>query len=361
MQKKASKVFTKDFISYNVSYLKAFSQINMKLRTTTATVICLICLALPGLAEKMLIDGVAARINSDIITIGEVARMMLPMQQELVGKYRGDALREKLLELYSDTVNALVERRLIMAAYEEQDMQLPEWVIDERIDEVIRENFRGDKSELMEILAREKMSFEEWRETWRERMGIASMRSSFFGRTINVSPEELVEQYEANREKYLTAGKAKLKMIFLKDDGPVDGADQESRAGLAEAAIVIEKLKKGAAFSDLAREYSDGNRAESGGDWGWVEPGVLRKEIVAAIDGLKEGDVTDPVETKQGVYIVKVEGLKDERIKAYEDVRDKIESELRMKRSEVAYKAWIERLKQDAYIEIADVDLFSSQ
>ena len=282
-------------------------------------VVTWVCLVSSVYAKPVMVDGVAARVNSGVITVGEVVRMMMPAQQDLLRQFKGDALTSRLRQLYKDTLSNLIERRVILDAYELQDMKIPEWIVDERVDEVIKNNFKGDRSELMTVLSRERVSFSEWRERWRERMIIASMRSSFVVRNINVPPKEIAARYERDREKYLQPAKVKLRMIFFKTG---DGA-----SALAEE--VLKKLSSGESFADLAQKHSGGNRAESGGDWGWVEPGVLRKEIVTAVSTLDVGAVSGLIDTKKGSYILKLEDRKEEKIQSFDSARVEIEDELR--------------------------------
>lgn len=318
----------------------------------------LACLAITAAADKILIDGVAARVNGNVITIGEVVRMMTPVQQELVVKYRGDVLIARLKEAYADALNSLIETRLIIDAYNKQDMKIPEWVVEERVEEVIKDNFKGDRSELMAVLARERVSYTEWRERWRERIIVASMRSSYVGQKIKIPPKSVKERFERDSEKYRRPGMVKLRMIFIKCEDPALPASAGARE---EAGEVLGKLAAGAMFADVAKAYSDGSKAEEGGDWGWVEPRDLRKEIASAISALEVGSVSGVIETVKGFYIVQVEARKDEVVRSFDDVRAEIEEELLSERGEEIYKAWIERLKADSYVEVVEVDLFSAQ
>jgi parvulin-like peptidyl-prolyl isomerase len=319
-------------------------------------IVVLLCVVSMAQAEKMLVDGIAARVNGDVVTIGEVVRVMMPLQQALVSKYRGEVLREKLQSTYEDSVDSLIERSLILSAYKEQDMKIPEWLVDERVEEVIRDSFKGDRSELMAVLAREHVSFSEWRETWKDRIIIASMRSSFVGQKIKVSPKSIRERYDKDKDKYRQSGKMKLRMIFLRSVGSVASGTAEARAG-----EVFKKLEAGELFADLAKEYSGGSHAESGGDWGWVEPGTLRKEITDGVSKLKPGAVSGVIETKKGLYIVKVEARKEALSRSFEQVRSEIEDELRRESGKEIYEAWVARLAEDAFIEVSDVDLFSEK
>lgn len=304
--------------------------------------------------EKILVDGVAARVNGDIVTIGEVLIQVAPIQQRLVQQFSGVKLKDELEKAYNEALTSIIERKLIIQAYEKQDMKIPDWVIDERLEDIINDSFKGDRSELMTVLARDRMTYEEWREEWKDRIIVSSMRGSFVGQKIKIAPLELRDKYNANTDKYKDSDKVKLRMMFFKDKG----SDAVKESTMAFAGTIINRLKGGESFSELATKYSDGSRAEDGGDWGWVEPKILRKELADTVAEQKPGTVSNPIETKEGVYIVLLEDRKAAKTRKLEEVQAEIEEELRAEKAEDVYRDWVKRLKRDAFVEIVDKNIF---
>lgn len=308
------------------------------------------CLACGARGERILMDGVAARVNGDIITIGDVIMHMSPLQQQLTMMYAGEDLKKKLREAYEETLNSLIEKQLILQAYEEQDMRIPEWLIDERVEEVITESFQGDRSELMAVLARERITYEEWWRQWEERMIVGSMRSSFVGQHVRISPGDIRERYEQDREKYRKPEQVKLRMIYVKRE--------EGSSSSRQAESVLGRLKRGEDFADVARDVSDGVRAERGGDWDWIEPRMLRREIADVVSVQKKGTLSDVIETDKGYYIALVEDRREAAVLSFEQARDEIEEDLIIERGKKIYDDWIRRLQENSFIEVADLSLF---
>ncbi len=92
-----------------------------------------------------------------------------------------------------------------------------------------------------------------------------------------------------------------------------------------EAISIIEKLNKQSNFSELARIHSTGPSGKNGGELGWFAPGQMVKEFENATFALKKGETTlEPVETKFGFHIIKLNDIRDAKPKKLDEIRDNI-------------------------------------
>jgi len=127
----------------------------------------------------------------------------------------------------------------------------------------------------------------------------------------------------------------------------------------ATAKEVLSQLESGSDFSQVARKYSDYNRAGGGlfqENNGWVERDGLKSELAEAAFQLRPGQASGIISlsTAQGAkafYILQVEEVKKATVTPLSSIRDAIESTLVAAESEKVQKDWIDRLKRDAYIE----------
>ena len=147
------------------------------------------------------IDRVVAHVNEHLVTLGEIKSMILPRMPALHRQYRGADLEEKLDELYRQALDHLIERRLILDAYEKQEGRIPEWVVDQHVDEVVRHEFGGDRGALIRALARERISLADWREDLRKSMIVSSMQGAAVGERVHVSPAEIRSYYARHRDE----------------------------------------------------------------------------------------------------------------------------------------------------------------
>ncbi|MGD9538193.1 MAG: peptidylprolyl isomerase [Alphaproteobacteria bacterium] len=121
-----------------------------------------------------------------------------------------------------------------------------------------------------------------------------------FGITATVSEEEIdaaAAQFTASQGQRET----RVAEIFL----PLDDPDQETLVR-GTANDLVNELRGGAAFPAVARQFSKGATADQGGEIGWVAPGQLAPELDAAIVGLSPGEISDPIRTFDGYYILTV-------------------------------------------------------
>jgi peptidyl-prolyl cis-trans isomerase SurA len=309
----------------------------------------LVLAALPALAaEPVLVDYVAAYVNDHVITLGDVQVIVGPRQQELQARHKGGVPDEQLTKLYDEGLGVLVDRYLILDSFKEQDGKIPPWAIDQEVESIIRENFNGDRAALMTALSKDHQTFETWRDEIQNHIIVSSLRSATVGQNVRILPRQTEAYYEENLAKYTRVAQARLSVIVLKKDGP--GKDDDAVKRRVEA--VRQRLAKGEEFAAVAKDVSQGPKAAEGGDWGWVAVEDLRAELKKALAGLKDGDISEAVNTPDEVYIVKLEEKKEAGTALFQDVRAQIEQELRKRETERLYKAWVESLKRKAYVKI---------
>ena len=324
---------------------------NRVLRRLLSAVIALSSSLCPGKEKPAIpLDGVAAYVNEHIITAGEVQIALIPIARRLRRKHQGQELENRLQTAYVDSVALLVERRLILDAYEKQKGRIPEWAVDQRLESIIQNDFKGDRNKLLGVLRKESMTFDQWREEIRKYIIIASMRSTAVAQHVRIRPAAVRRYYRDNKSKYTRGGGVHLRMIVLNKGDSKESATRKKEL----AAMIRTKLVGGERFAKLAKDFSDGPKASSGGDWGWMAPSDLRRELAQAVQSLKPGAITEAVETRDEIYLVRVEERSDQAILPFEKVQSEIEDELRQDEAGRMYKSWIERLRDKAYVKIVD-------
>ena len=102
----------------------------------------------------------------------------------------------------------------------------------------------------------------------------------------------------------------------------------------------------------MASVYSQGSQRSQGGDWGWVERSVLRKELADTAFALKPGQVSDVIETPEACYLMLVEQTRPAHVKPLSDVRDEIEVTLRTQAQKHLEQQWIAQLKKKTFIRL---------
>ena len=135
---------------------------------------------------------------------------------------------------------------------------------------------------------------------------------------ITVSEKELIAYYNENIEKFITPEQIKGRRILVE-------AKQE-------ADEILEHLKAGADFADIAREKSKDATAKRGGAFGWLARGQMVPAVERVAFALSKGEVSGIISTKYGHYIIKVEDKKAPRQKVFSTVRNQIQQRLMSKK-----------------------------
>jgi parvulin-like peptidyl-prolyl isomerase len=304
------------------------------------------CLKLPLHAE--LVDGIKAVVNSGVVTFAEVEDFAAPAAQALRREYAGDPnlFQQKFGDALNDGLEQLVERQLILHSFDTEGYRLPDTVVDELVQERIRERF-GDRITLMKTLQAQGETYEKFRREVREQYIVSALRAKNISpEKIIISPYKVETYYLVHQDDFKVEDEIKLRMIVLNKTS----GDDTNTASLAGE--ILDKIKDGATFQEMASVYSQGSQRSQGGDWGWVERSVLRKELADTAFTLKPGQVSGVIETPEACYLMLVEQTRPAHVKPLSEVRDDVEATLRTQEQKQLEQQWIEHLKKKAFIRL---------
>lgn len=294
-------------------------------------------------AQSRIVDRIVAVVNDDIITFSELKMAASTFLAELEGRRmeRNSALERKVLEM-------LIEERLILQAAERMGISATERDVDRAIEEIKRRNGIDDET-LKRLLSENGVDYEEYR----SKMKRDITRMKFIERVINsrivVRDEEIESYYIRHKDEFTDPVEVRLRLIFLPFPEDASWLDKEKTRSLAEG--IERKLKEGANFTDLAREFSKGPNSEGGGDIGYVKEGEMAPELERVAFGLEPGKVSEPIKMDEGIYILQVVGRRG-GIRPFEEVKEEIRRVLFQRKGERMYREWIEDLRERSYIEV---------
>jgi len=121
---------------------------------------------------------------------------------------------------------------------------------------------------------------------------------------------------------------------------------------LVRANALVQQLKDGADFSELAQQHSEGTESVLGGDLGFMRKNELLGPLARALEGMKIGDVSQPVETELGIHILTLEETTPGEPLPFDEVKDAIKNNLFQRKTRAVRGEWLSNLKDKAYIEI---------
>jgi len=310
-----------------------------------AVAICAPALSVVKAAEARLADGIKAVVNNRAITYAEVVDFTSEAENALRQQYAAqpEVFEQKLNELRNDGLDQLVERQLILHSFDTEGYKLPDSALEEIVQERIREQF-GDRVTLMKTLQTRGMTLEQFRQQVRDQYVAAALRNQNVQRQVIISPTKVRDYYQSHPDNFKIEDQVKLRMIALNKTLPDDTNT------IALAREILAKLKDGATFVEMAGVYSQDSQQRQGGDRGWVERPVLRKELADAAFALSPGQASEPLNIEDRVYLLFVEDKKAAHAKPLADVRDEIERTLRTEEQAKLQRQWVEGLKKKSFI-----------
>jgi peptidyl-prolyl cis-trans isomerase SurA len=291
------------------------------------------------------VNGIVAIVNDTVITYKDVQMYIGPAMELLIRQYgqQPAVLEKKVMEAQRDGVEQLVERQLILNDFTVSGYSMPESIIEEEIRRDIKERF-GDRLTLTKTLREQGMTYESYKRQTRDRIMVEALRAKNVGSEIFISPFKIENFFKEHQEEFKQQDQIKLRMIVLNKTGQ-SAATKRQLAG-----DILKQLDEGASFAELAKIYSEGSQRDQGGDWGWVEKGVLRKELADAAFKLKAGQRSGIVETPEAYYLMLVEETRGAGVKALNEVRDQIERNLIVQERARLQKKYIDRLKKKSFV-----------
>ncbi|ENM3729844.1 peptidylprolyl isomerase SurA [Vibrio cholerae] len=251
-------------------------------------------------APKQL-DSVAVIVNSGVILQSDVDSALKtikanakqnkqPLPQETV-------LREQVLE------------KLIIDTLQQQEAdRIGVKIDDNRLNEAIKEianNNQQTQEQLIASIAQEGLTYPEFREQIRKEMAASDARNALVRRRINILPAEVDTLAELLAQETDATVQYKISHIQLRVD---DGQDKSAAENLANK--LVNDLKNGADFAQMAYAYSKGPKALQGGDWGWMRKEEMPTIFADQIKMQNKGSIIGPFRSGVGFHILKIDDVK---------------------------------------------------
>jgi len=309
-------------------------------------------------AQPVIIDRIAAVVNLDVITLSDVEEAVL-QQAVAVAASRGGsrpqagdpvfAAAALTSQALSQQLHRLVDRRLQEQDAEQHGITVTDAELHQALEDIkTRNRFASDEA-LATALAAEGLTLEQYRRQLRSELLVAKLVSREVRSTVVISPEEVRHYYDQHPEEFALPERVKLRQIFFA--APAANAEDHANAQ-AKAQTVLEQLKNGADFDQMARRYSNGPEAKEGGELGWFTPGSLMPQLDRIAFTVKDGQISDLIESPQGWHILKIESREGHRQETFEQAQEKVHALLMEQRTQQRYEEWFLELRRNAYVDI---------
>jgi peptidyl-prolyl cis-trans isomerase C len=173
--------------------------------------------------------------------------------------------------------------------------------------------------------------------------------------SITVSEEELQAAYQATPDRFKHGDQVGARHILIRI--PKEAGDDQKKTAKLKIASIRQEILAGKDFAETAKTQSDCPSKARGGDLGYFAKGRMVPEFEKAAFSLKEGEVSEIVETQFGFHLIQVYGKKPAGVTPLSEVRGSLEREIKNKKTNEAVGAYVKDLRKKAKIEILDQTL----
>lgn len=324
----------------------------MKAAAITVSLFALTCAAFASIVKTpaaddstMLVDGVAAFVNGEAITIQDVVSGIPEQLREMAADpaFRDQPREAVFAAAYDAALEAEIDRNLIVQSYWSGEQRIPESAILRAMNEVIESRYAGNVATLQADLAKTHMTYADWKKIMEEQIIIRSMRQTYVNANIHISPRQIATTYADRKSELTEPEKVRVLTLALANDETLE----EKRAQFHT------RYDENEPFETIARDLSVDVMAEAGGDYGWIVPNeTLAPKLAEAVNAAKDGTLTDPIELGQNVYILFRKDSQPARTLTLRDVQEQIERERYEQEAMRIYEHWTQRLRNTAKIQI---------
>jgi peptidyl-prolyl cis-trans isomerase SurA len=336
-------------------------------------------IALPVFARAQVVEEIIARVNSQIITRSEFLRSKDQLKDDV--KQQDAANADKLYaEREKDVLRDLIDQQLLLEKGKDLGITGDTDLI-KRLDQMRKDMKLDSMEDLEKAATAQGISYEDFKQNMRNQIITQKVIGEEVGSHLSINKEDEQKFYDEHKSELEQPESIKLSEILIAPQKPADknaanvpaangspanpdAANDEAAKQAQEAAALaaaeakandlLKQIRAGASFEDIAKKNSDGPSAAQGGDLGAFKRGALAKELEDKTFALKAGEVTDVIRTKQGYVILKVTSHQQAGIPPLKDIEPRIQDALYYQELQPALRAYLTKLRDEAYIDIKE-------
>ncbi len=292
-------------------------------------------------------DRIVATVNGDIILHSELKERVKLMERVTPELKTADF--SKQTEIEREVLQQMVRERLAEDEVKRLKINVGSREVDEAIENIKHENKFSD-AQLRYMIQQEGQTFEMFRDGIKKELERARLIERVL-KSKTVITQDQIDAFLKSGQGDSSKERRRIALIFLPEpEGGKGGSGDMEK----QAREILEKLKDGADFGKLARQFSKGPAAEDGGDIGLIGSDELSPPIAAATKGLKSNGVSDVIKGPGGFYIVKVLDVQKEKMDSADaSSRDKARRQLFQNEINRKFEEWIKDLEGKAFIKIS--------
>lgn len=297
----------------------------------------------PGFSDS----SIVALVNGDPIHYDEVDKAIKQFLNQL-GKDLNQFRQQKPdTSLWKEVLDWIVSIRLLAQEAQKQNVKVDKNEIDLAIN-TIKKRFPSDQK-FIDALKEADLSIEQFSDNLTKELMVQKLLEQQLKSQIeDISDEIALKYYNEHGEEFMQNEQIRVHHILLKVSETSDV--EKVKNAESKALRIMERIRKGEDFENLARQYSEDPSALKGGDIGFFSRGELIKNFEEAAFALRVGEVSDLVRTPLGFHIIRMDERKTSQRAPFDEVKLEIKLRLKQQHSNAAFEQYVAKLKSKAEI-----------
>ncbi len=286
---------------------------------------------------------VTAKVNDTDIKREVIIREL----QKSIRSYKAKGMTlspDQLKTAAKKLIDEEIGRTLLLQKGKEIGVAVSPEMVNEKLNQV-KASFKSD-AVFEHKLADQGMSLDQYQEELRTDLIMNEVIKKEVEPKIKISEKELKAHYEKNIDQFQTEDKVRASVMLIKlkpDSG--QQAEQMARKKLES---VLEQVKSGSDFGDLAQKFSQDSLAAKGGDLGFFTQKRMLPAFSSRAFKMKVGEVSEIFKTKHGLHILKVTDKKPGATRTFAEEKETIRKTLLERKTAQATRDYVQALKKEA-------------
>jgi parvulin-like peptidyl-prolyl isomerase len=295
------------------------------------------------------LNAVRVIVNGEIITEFDIRREVANAFQIAREKYGEEGLQRKEREIISKGIDELIDRKILVQEAKKVVLADPEKAeaIEKNLDAFVKGAVEevGSVYKYYELAHKQGINPLKKRAELKEDLLIEEIMRDNVYRKIVVTPKGIKRYYQEHTDEFTREGSLSFRHILLMFSRYETKEDAKSAAE-----DILNRLKSGEEFGDLAKEYSRGPHSDEGGLWETDEVKDFRKDLVAKISNLKEGEISPIIDSSFGHHIFKIEEVIPSQTLTFQQAQNEIRNMLFREEFVKKRKEYLRKLRKDVVI-----------
>ncbi len=310
----------------------------------------------PNAPAKTTDDPVVVTVNGVEITESQVLAEIKPKLDRMLKQAQERNVPPNFVENYKkrfmqQALDGMVTRTLLDAEIKKDKITVPTADVAQELENMASKQNLSLK-DFKELVKSFGQNFDKLEKQTRKLLLYDKLVESKFGDKTKVSEEEIRDFYKNNSARFSSRERVQASHILIKPDTSDANttADEAKTKARVKAEALLRQIKAGADFAELAKANSSCPSAKKGGDLGFFNHGQMVPAFEKAAFRLKEGEVSDIVETEFGYHIIKTTAHSPAKTISLEEAKDDITKQLKQRKQSDVVKEYVASLKKTANI-----------